>query len=157
TGSSYFRWESTAGDPDTRTQNLSAGSEAIASSWFAVADGSRVAAVECDCFPSLGLGTRTITSFRPRFGQTGPLDGTYFDCMHCSRRPVSGLDRAGRERGLVTATDFAQPGGNRGDQLTLAVENTGDVSWTFDPRNVVVWGVGNAWPVATQWETGNAD
>jgi hypothetical protein len=154
TNSAYYRWIFATGDPNAPVQPLGTGTEVLLLGWFAVAGNARVASVECDCFPSLGYGTRTITSFRPRLGETGPLDHDYYDCQHYPRRPVLVLDRNGNEVGLVTVVDFVQPGAKQGDQLVLAVENSGNAPWTFDPRNVVVWGVGNAWPSDVQWLSG---
>jgi hypothetical protein len=156
TTSSYYRWDWTDSDPSAQVQTLAGGSDAIAVSWFAVADGMRVAEVDCDCFQTFDYGTRQITSFRPRLGQTGPLTDGYYDCMHYPRQPMLVFDRAGNERAMVTAIEFDQPGNGRGDQLTLAVENTSDAPWTFDPRNVVVWGIGDSRPVDTVWEVGAA-
>jgi hypothetical protein len=155
TSSAYYRWDSAPGDPDAQVQSLPGGSEAIAEGWFAVADGARVSAVECDCFASLGMGTRIITSYRPRLGRVGPLDHEYYDCLHYPRSPVLVFDRDGTERALITVIDLSGLDASSADQLTLAVENSGNSPWTFDPRNVVVWGAGDSWPSDAEWETGD--
>lgn len=156
TDSAYYRWESATGDPNAQIQTLAAGSEAIAVGWFAVANGARVAAIECTCFPSLGQGTRIITSFRPRLGETGPLDFDYYGCLHYPRAPEIVYGPDGTERGLVTAAEFVVFPDRTGSRLTLAVENTGGTPWAFDPRNVVVWGQGDSWPSEAAWNGGPA-